>query len=97
VLRKGLPDRGRARDHDARPFHDEEPEILCLVCLTCFGQFDYGQVKVAKQLDEDFHTPAIYFMQLLAFAQGVLYEKLESERQRLKPECLTRYQAGVPS
>jgi heterodisulfide reductase subunit B len=22
--------------------HDEEPEILCLVYPTCFGQFDYG-------------------------------------------------------
>ena len=77
--------------------HDEDPEILCLVCPTCFGQFDYGQVKVAKQFDEDFHTPAIYYMQLLAFAQGVPYEKLGFERQRFKPMCLSRYQEAVPS
>jgi hypothetical protein len=31
-----------------------------------FGQFDYGQVNVAKQFDEDFHTPAIHYMPLLA-------------------------------
>ena len=37
--------------------HDEEAEILCLICPTCFGQFDHGQAKVAKQFDEDFHTP----------------------------------------
>jgi heterodisulfide reductase subunit B len=77
--------------------HDEKPDLLCLVCPTCFGQFDHGQFKVAKQFDEDFHTPAIYYMQLLAFAQGVPYEKLGFERQRFKPECLTRYQAAVPT
>ena len=37
-------------------------------------------MKVAKQFDEDFHTPAIYYMQLLAFAQGFPYEKLGLER-----------------
>lgn len=73
--------------------HDEKPDLLCLVCPTCFGQFDHGQMKVAKRFDEDFHTPAIYYMQLLAFAQGVPYEKLGFERQRFKPECLTRYQS----
>jgi hypothetical protein len=36
-------------------------------------------------------------MQLLAFAQGVPYEKLGFERQRFKPEYLTRYRAAVPS
>ncbi len=77
--------------------HDEKPDLLCLVCPTCFGQFDHGQMKVAKLFDEDFHTPAIYYMQLLAFAQGVPYEKLGFERQRFKPECLTRYQPAVPS
>jgi hypothetical protein len=31
--------------------HDEEPDLLCLVGPTCFGQFDHGQFKVAKQFD----------------------------------------------
>jgi hypothetical protein len=60
-------------------------------------QFDPEQFKVAKQFDEDFHTPAFYYMQLLAFAQRVPYEKLGFERQRFKPECLTRYAEAVPS
>ncbi|MFQ5790489.1 MAG: CoB--CoM heterodisulfide reductase iron-sulfur subunit B family protein [Acidobacteriota bacterium] len=79
-----------------RTVHDEEPDLLCLVCPTCFGQFDHGQAKVARQFGEDFHTPAIYYMQLLAFAQGVPYEKLGFERQRFKPECLKSCEA-VPS
>jgi heterodisulfide reductase subunit B len=71
---------------------DEEAEILGLICPTCFGQFDHGQARIAKLFEEDFHTPAVYYMQLLAFAQGVPYDKLGFERQRFKPVCLKRYE-----
>jgi heterodisulfide reductase subunit B len=74
--------------------HKEEAELLCLICPTCFGQFDYGQAKVAKRFEEDFHTPAIYYLQLLAFAQGVPYDELGLERQRFKVECLRRFEAS---
>jgi len=74
---------------------DEEAEILCMICPTCFGQFDLGQMKVAKQFGEDFHTPPIYYFQLLAFAQGVPLEQLGFERQRFKPDCLTRFQTAA--
>jgi heterodisulfide reductase subunit B len=74
--------------------HEEEPDLLCLICPTCFGQFDHGQMKVGKQFGEDFHTPAIYYLQLLAFAQGTPYEKLGFERQRFKPEVLKKLQAA---
>ncbi len=70
---------------------DENAEILCLICPTCFSQFDYGQLKVAKRFEEDFHTPPIYYFQLLALAQGIDYEDLGFERQRFKPECLQRF------
>lgn len=73
----------------------EEAEILCLICPTCFTQFDVGQVKVAKQFGEDFHTPSVYYLQLLAFAQGVPYEKLGLERQRLKPDALRRFETAA--
>jgi len=69
----------------------EQADILCMICPTCFGQFDFGQMRVARQFGEDFRTPPIYYFQLLAFAQGVPYEQLGFERQRFKPECLTRY------
>jgi heterodisulfide reductase subunit B len=72
--------------------HDEQAEILCLICPTCFGQFDHGQARIAKLFEEEFNTPAVYYMQLLAFAQGVPYDDLGFERQRFKPECLRRYE-----
>ena len=71
--------------------HEEEVDLLCLICPTCYGQFDHGQAKMAQQFQEDFHTPSVYYFQLLAFAQGVPYEKLDFERSRFKPECLRRF------
>jgi heterodisulfide reductase subunit B len=71
--------------------HEEKADLLCLICPTCFGQFDHGQMKVAQAFGESFQTPPVYFFQLLAFAQGVPYEELGLERQRFKPEVLKRF------
>ena len=71
---------------------EQQAEMLCMICPTCFGQFDHGQMKVARQFGEDFHTPPVYYFQLLAFAQGVPYDGLGFERQRFKPECLHRFE-----
>jgi heterodisulfide reductase subunit B len=80
---------------------EEEADVLCLICPTCFGQFDFGQVKVAKRFGEDLHIPPIYYLQLLAFAQGVPYGSLGLDRQRFKPEVLRRHEteaaAGTPA
>jgi heterodisulfide reductase subunit B len=76
--------------------NDEEADILCMICPTCFGQFDFGQMKVAKKFDEDYKTPPVYFFQLLAYAQGVPYEELGFERQRFKPEKLKQYKIEEP-
>jgi len=77
--------------------HEENADVLGMICPTCFGQFDHGQMKVAKQFNEDFHTPPIYYFQLLAFAQGVPYDDLGFEKQRFKPEPLRRFDdAEVP-
>jgi heterodisulfide reductase subunit B len=81
--------------HDLlRTVNAEHADLLCMICPTCFGQFDYGQMKVSKQFGEDFHTPPVYYFQLLAFAQGVPYDKLGFERHRFKPECLTRLETS---
>ncbi len=74
--------------------HDEHAEILGMICPTCFGQFDHGQAKVSKEFGVDFHTPPVYYFQLLAFAQGVPYDDLGFERQRFKPEVLRRFEAA---
>ena len=71
---------------------EEEADILCLICPTCFGQFDHGQQRISKLFEEDFSTPPIYYFQLLAFAQGIPYEKLGLERQRFKPEVLQKFE-----
>lgn len=72
--------------------HDEQADLLGMICPTCFGQFDHGQMKVAKQFGEDFHTPPVYYFQLLAFAQGVPYDGLGFDKQRFKPECLRQFE-----
>ncbi len=78
--------------HLLETVNEQEADVLCMVCPSCFAQFDYGQFKISQQFGKDFHTPPIYYMQLLAFAQGMPYENLGSERQRFKPECLNRYE-----
>ena len=75
---------------------DEQAELLCLICTTCFGQFDHGQMRIAKLFEEDFSTPPVYYFQLLALAQGEPYENLGFERQRFKPECLKRFEIQEP-
>ena len=70
----------------------EKADLLGLICPTCFGQFDFGQVKVSKHFGEALDTPPIYYLQLLAFAQGVPYDQLGLDRQRFKPECLRRFE-----
>ena len=75
--------------------HDEKADILGMICPTCFGQFDHGQMKIAKLFDEDYHTPPVYYFQLLALAQGVPYDKLGFGKQRFKPEVLQRYDETV--
>jgi heterodisulfide reductase subunit B len=74
--------------------HDEAADILGMICPTCFGQFDHGQMKVARHFEEDFGTPPIYYFQLLAFAQGVPYDSLGFEKQRFKPDCLKRFEGA---
>jgi len=72
--------------------HEEDADLLCLICPTCYGQFDHGQLKVAKKFGEDFHAPPVYYLQLLAFAQGVPYDQLGFEKQRFKPDALRRFE-----
>ncbi len=72
----------------------EQADILCLICPTCFTQFDYGQLKASLRFGEEFQTPSVYYAQLLAFAQGTPYDRLGFDRQRYKPESLRRFETG---
>jgi heterodisulfide reductase subunit B len=75
--------------------NDEHADLLGMICPTCFGQFDHGQMKVSKHFGEDYATPPIYYFQLLAFAQGVPYENLGFERQRFKPVALKKFEGAA--
>jgi heterodisulfide reductase subunit B len=72
--------------------HQSAVDLLCLVCPTCFTRFDFGQLDASLQFAEDLRTPPVYYAQLLAFAQGVDYERLAFPRQKLKPDCLRRFE-----
>jgi heterodisulfide reductase subunit B len=67
---------------------DERADLLCLICPTCFGQFDFGQLKIAKKHGETQLTPPVYYFSLLAYAQGIEYDRLGFDLQRIKPEAL---------
>ncbi len=71
---------------------DAEADLLGMICPTCFSQFDHGQKRVGERFGEDFHTPPVYYFQLLALAQGLPYDDLGFERHRFKPEILRRYE-----
>jgi heterodisulfide reductase subunit B len=49
---------------------EHQPDCLCLICPTCFDQYDLGQIKMKKIFDRKFETPVVYYFQLLALAQG---------------------------
>jgi heterodisulfide reductase subunit B len=49
---------------------EQEADCLCVICPSCFGEFDLGQVTVSKRIERDVKTPAVYYFQLLAIAQG---------------------------
>jgi heterodisulfide reductase subunit B len=78
-----------------RSVRDEQADLLCLICPTCFTQFDYGQLKASVRFGESFGTPSVYYAQLLAFAQGAPYDRLGFDRQRFKPESLRRFDQGT--
>ncbi|MBN2431286.1 MAG: CoB--CoM heterodisulfide reductase subunit B [Acidobacteria bacterium] len=44
---------------------------MALICPTCFDSFDFGQIKLKRMFDEEFHIPVVYYFQLLALAQGI--------------------------
>jgi heterodisulfide reductase subunit B len=43
---------------------------LCLICPTCFDEYDLGQIKLSRLFNKKFDIPIIYYFQLLGLAQG---------------------------
>lgn len=65
---------------------DEKPDCLCLICPTCFDQYDIGQIKMKKVFDRKFETPIVYYFQLLALAQGVDPKLIGLKWHKVKPK-----------
>jgi heterodisulfide reductase subunit B len=46
-------------------------DVMGLICPTCFDEFDLGQIKLSRKLNEDLTIPILYYFQMLGLAQGL--------------------------
>ncbi len=65
---------------------EKEADALCVICPSCFGEFDIGQIRVSRRAEQDLKTPAVYFFQLLGIAQGMSARDVGLHKHRVKPE-----------
>ncbi|HUU57199.1 MAG TPA: CoB--CoM heterodisulfide reductase iron-sulfur subunit B family protein [bacterium] len=73
-----------------------EADVLGVVCPSCFNEFDLGQVKLARERDdESLKTPAVYYFQLLGLAQGLTLEDVGLHRHKVKAPALEKDSAAV--
>jgi heterodisulfide reductase subunit B len=70
-------------------------DILGVVCPSCFNEFDLGQLRLAREYDdESLKTPAVYYFQLLGLAQGLTLEDVGLHRHKVKAPALEKYSAA---
>jgi heterodisulfide reductase subunit B len=62
----------------------ESPDCLCLICPTCFDQYDLGQIRMKKIFERKFEIPVVYYFQLLALAQGAGSKTIGLQWHRIK-------------
>jgi heterodisulfide reductase subunit B len=73
-----------------------EADVLGVVCPSCFNEFDLGQLRLARQHDdESLKTPAVYYFQLLGLAQGLTLEEVGLHRHKVKAPALEKYAAAA--
>jgi heterodisulfide reductase subunit B len=73
-----------------------DADVLGVVCPSCFNEFDLGQVKLAREYDdESLKTPAVYYFQLLGLAQGLTLEEVGLHRHKVKAPALEKYGAAL--
>lgn len=66
---------------------EHNPDCLCLICPTCFDQYDTGQIKMKRIYGRKFETPIVYYFQLLALAQGVAPDRIGIKWHKVKPKA----------
>jgi len=63
-------------------------EIMGMICPSCFGSFDQGQVRLSKKYETDFNVAPVYYFQLLGLAQGLTPQEVGINRHAVKPKKL---------
>lgn len=63
---------------------EHESDCLCLICPTCFDQYDIGQIKLKRTFGKNFQIPIVYYFQLLAIAQGASPDQVGIKWHKVK-------------
>jgi heterodisulfide reductase subunit B len=63
-------------------------DCMCLICPTCFDEFDLGQLKLSRLYESKFNLPVLYYFQLLGLAQGLTPEEVGLNRHKIKMNSL---------
>jgi len=65
-------------------------DCMCLICPTCFDEYDLGQLKLSRKFNTDIHIPVLYYFQLLALAQGLSPEDIGLSRHKIKTDIVIK-------
>lgn len=59
-------------------------DCMCLICPTCFDEYDLGQIKIGRLFQKKFNLPVLYYFQLLGLAQGLSPDEVGLSRHKIK-------------
>lgn len=63
-------------------------DCLVVICPTCFFQYEWSQIELAKKFERSFRVPILYFTQLLGLAMGFGSHDMGLEYHRVKANKL---------
>jgi heterodisulfide reductase subunit B len=69
-------------------------DVMGLICPTCFDEFDLGQIKLSRKLNEDLTIPLVYYFQLLGLAQGLSPQEVGLHLHKTKTDQIVK-KAGI--
>lgn len=64
---------------------------MCLICPTCFDEYDLGQIKLSRLFKKEFKIPVLYYFQLLGLAQGLTPEEVGLYRHKIKTDTVVEH------
>ena len=65
-------------------------DLMGLICPTCFDEFDLGQIKLSRKLNEDLTIPILYYFQLLGLAQGLSPQEMGLHLHKTKTDEIVK-------